>query len=778
MTIEGPGPWVVGRRPPEADVVLPFDTISRRHAQLRRNGDELVIEDLGSENGTRPGVRDAGEADAWKPGPRLGAGQRVAVKPGAWFFLHAIPVRFERVEDAPARTDPVEAPPAAPSERPPADIEIEIDSPDRGLEVEVVEVFDGPDRRGNGEPPAAPGSRPAGAVIRLGDGATPFDDDLETVVHEEVDACIGCHECMDACPLEDHRLVTIAGLNAYAQGIGNPSEVVERFVADCTQCHACVPVCPADLQRSRIVLFNKMKEDRAVDPGRPLPMHVGDVATTSDLTVRDLLQRFSTHALVAPLASDERLAFLSRLRLRKLAPGERILTEGTFPDAVWLVLDGRLEVGMATARSGFQRMVVHGPGDTVGDVAVLSDQPSDLTARAVETTRVAGMSKFLLLHHASRSPAFRAALEARYADRATVLDARRWPEFQGLPPGAMDDLRRTMALARFAPEETVLPAKRQEREFVLVQRGFVREVRRDPRAPESRRSTTSLRRVDAPDGTDPELVFANYVGAGEAFGGGDSGRRGTAVRFVASTTVEVLRADVDDLRALDARHPGAGFLYRLRRIVDRRRDNGRAVPRGAGDGELASSTMVEDAESKGLLHGQRILLIDTRLCVDCDNCVSACERRHGWARLDRVGSGTQVGPFQVPASCFHCDDPLCLLCAEEAIVRLPGGEIQVQTDRCIGCGACAERCPYGNIEMVPAAPPRRSFLQHWVPDPILRWLGQLEAANADDGPRVAVKCDLCVGFADGPACVRACPVGAARRDDPRAVFLGGVEGPR
>jgi Fe-S-cluster-containing hydrogenase component 2 len=177
-----------------------------------------------------------------------------------------------------------------------------------------------------------------------------------------------------------------------------------------------------------------------------------------------------------------------------------------------------------------------------------------------------------------------------------------------------------------------------------------------------------------------------------------------------------------------------------------------------------------------LLQGNRLLLIDTRLCVDCDNCVSACARRHGASRLDRAGSGTQVGPFQVPASCYHCDDPLCLYCAEEAIVRLPGGEIQVQTDRCIGCGACAERCPYGNIEMVAKDPPKTSLWKRVVPDPILRWLRLLDDAADDEAARVAVKCDLCAGFDDGPACVRACPVGAAFRTDPRTLFLGTAGG--
>ena len=33
-------------------------------------------------------------------------------------------------------------------------------------------------------------------------------------------------------------------------------------------------------------------------------------------------------------------------------------------------------------------------------------------------------------------------------------------------------------------------------------------------------------------------------------------------------------------------------------------------------------------------------------------------------------------------------------------------------------------------------------------------------------PKVAIKCDMCIGKSGGPACVRACPTGAAIRVSP------------
>jgi pSer/pThr/pTyr-binding forkhead associated (FHA) protein len=48
----GSEPLVIGRLP-ECGVVLQDANVSRRHAELRRNGEAVVVTDLGSTNGTR-----------------------------------------------------------------------------------------------------------------------------------------------------------------------------------------------------------------------------------------------------------------------------------------------------------------------------------------------------------------------------------------------------------------------------------------------------------------------------------------------------------------------------------------------------------------------------------------------------------------------------------------------------------------------------------------------------------------------------------------------------
>lgn len=48
----GEDPLVIGRLP-ECDIVLGDPNVSRRHAELRRSGEGVVVTDLGSTNGTR-----------------------------------------------------------------------------------------------------------------------------------------------------------------------------------------------------------------------------------------------------------------------------------------------------------------------------------------------------------------------------------------------------------------------------------------------------------------------------------------------------------------------------------------------------------------------------------------------------------------------------------------------------------------------------------------------------------------------------------------------------
>ena len=166
---------------------------------------------------------------------------------------------------------------------------------------------------------------------------------------------------------------------------------------------------------------------------------------------------------------------------------------------------------------------------------------------------------------------------------------------------------------------------------------------------------------------------------------------------------------------------------------------------------------------QGLGEATDILLIDESLCVGCDNCEKACAGTHGGtSRLDRA-AGPTFANVHVPTSCRHCEDPHCMKdCPPDAIRRSPSGEVYIQ-DNCIGCGNCERNCPYGVIHMSAPKPAQPSLLSS-----LLFGLGENKKVEYDKKAlKKAVKCDMCKDLSGGPACVRACPTGAALRVSPQ-----------
>jgi ferredoxin len=80
-------------------------------------------------------------------------------------------------------------------------------------------------------------------------------------VRQELEACIGCNECLLACPALDEPL-TIDVLNRETFG-GPISAPVARFARACYQCGACVPPCPVGLHRDAMMMWLKIRLYRA-----------------------------------------------------------------------------------------------------------------------------------------------------------------------------------------------------------------------------------------------------------------------------------------------------------------------------------------------------------------------------------------------------------------------------------------------------------------------------------------------------------------------------------
>jgi len=150
-----------------------------------------------------------------------------------------------------------------------------------------------------------------------------------------------------------------------------------------------------------------------------------------------------------------------------------------------------------------------------------------------------------------------------------------------------------------------------------------------------------------------------------------------------------------------------------------------------------------------IVNGRSTMLIDNNRCTGCDDCVRACAAGH-----DNNPRFRRHGPvhanLMVANACMHCSDAVCLPdCPTGAIHQEPDGQVRITDATCIGCGACAQSCPYDNISLVSVRDRDGNYIVDETNRPVIK----------------ATNCDLCFELPGGPACQRACPHDALIRVD-------------
>ena len=76
-------------------------------------------------------------------------------------------------------------------------------------------------------------------------------------VTQELHACIGCNECLLACPaVTDAISIDVLNRETLAGPISSP---VARFARSCYQCGACVAPCPVGLHRDAMMMWLKVR---------------------------------------------------------------------------------------------------------------------------------------------------------------------------------------------------------------------------------------------------------------------------------------------------------------------------------------------------------------------------------------------------------------------------------------------------------------------------------------------------------------------------------------
>lgn len=138
---------------------------------------------------------------------------------------------------------------------------------------------------------------------------------------------------------------------------------------------------------------------------------------------------------------------------------------------------------------------------------------------------------------------------------------------------------------------------------------------------------------------------------------------------------------------------------------------------------------------------QMAFVLDQRACIGCHACTVACKTENNveigvfrtWVKYIEQGSWPDVRRYFSVLRCNHCTDAPCVeICPVTALYKREDGIVDFDPERCIGCKACLNGCPY-------------------------------DALYIDPDSHTAAKCNFCAHRVDvglKPACEIVCPTNA------------------
>jgi Fe-S-cluster-containing dehydrogenase component/formate-dependent nitrite reductase membrane component NrfD len=145
-------------------------------------------------------------------------------------------------------------------------------------------------------------------------------------------------------------------------------------------------------------------------------------------------------------------------------------------------------------------------------------------------------------------------------------------------------------------------------------------------------------------------------------------------------------------------------------------------------------------------------VIDNRKCIGCHACTVACKSEHQvpvgvdrtWVKYIEKGAFPNNRRLFTVMRCNHCEYAPCVaICPVTALHTRDDGVVDFNSDRCIGCKACLQACPY-------------------------------DALYIDPNTQTAAKCNFCTHRLEiglQPSCVAVCPeqaIIAGDMNDPSA----------
>ncbi len=572
-------------------------------------------------------------------------------------------------------------------------------------------------------------------------------DDSSLAIAVDHEACILCDRCIRGCDDIRSNWVLARRGKGYQAGIAFDTNL-PMGNSSCVSCGECMVSCPTGALTNKRVVGTELGTGDVVNPEEllDLPIFQNVSGTFLELNQKAIVKR-------------------------RYRAGEIICREGDFGSTAFYILEGKAEVYLSspiahvkTQDSGggfFKRLssllapriddqraeestrafipidasvdLPYGspvaelvPGDLFGEMTCMNYYPRSATVRAKTDCVMLEMLRNVL-DILQRNKTFRAQLERNYRARALDSHLRSVPIFGPLTKDFIDHLRDRVELIRYQPGQVICRQGDPADSFYLIRIGFVKISEQRPGG---------------------EMILA-YLGRGGFFG--EIGLLSGGTRTASCTAldhVEVVRITGEDFQAMLDRFPEvrASLESVARGRVEENRKHVQEV------GEVPVDTFL----AQGLMEAQSLLVLDLEKCTRCDQCVRACADAHqGVSRL--VREGLRFDKYLVATSCRQCRDPLCMVgCPVGSIRRRNTLEVIIE-DWCIGCGLCANNCPYGNINLHPF-PVELDDPQH---------PGRMIAGTRQK----ATSCDLCHDHEE-PSCVYACPHDAAHRVNPPEFFGG------
>ena len=594
-----------------------------------------------------------------------------------------------------------------------------------------------------------------------------FDDSLQLIsVHRN--ACILCERCMRGCnEIKGNEIIGRTG-KGYQTTIGfdlnSPMED-----SNCVSCGECMVSCPTDA-----LTFKKPVQS---EWHRELVAHPGCFDVTADeLKQHDLFKAIPYKWLQWNQASIVR---------KQLRQGDVLCHTGEYGSTAFILNSGEFGVyvpgskskssetsPLTSSKPGFlvqltrsirgrasskpvvkpkYRAPVGQPNFTMtpddlitGEMTCLNFQPRSATIVAQTDCEIFEIRRNVLFM-LQRNEGSREALDKRYRERSLENQINSIDLFSELSEAerraCVEYLKDRIKLIRAEPGQAIYSEGQQADDVYLLRLGHIKVAQ----------STVGTDRVLTYIRPNTPRSFFGEIGVlsevNEKYGLNlpniYHGRRSATCS--ALDNVELVRINKADFLELIEQHEAL-----------RNKFIGLAKSRLGSDVKAQEdvATPIASFLDQGLFNAQKLLVLDLDSCTRCDECVKACADTHdGVTRL--VREGLRFDKYLVASACRSCTDPYCMVgCPVDAIHREGSLEIKIE-DHCIGCGLCAQNCPYGNINMV-------EFDDQGTP-----YQPGSKTAVIENK---ATTCDLCrsVGVdasnpKDEVSCVYACPHNAAFR---------------